>query len=151
MCDSHFKGICILCNEYNVAFGIIAVPLLKLFLSIMLIFALFAFARLYREISFISLVLSSLRAFNCTLTLVAVITAMACLYDISSKFSKNIYPQIRLITEKKARRIAAANFKSCRAIGCKVGSLYQMEAEVTLLTFHELINGVVFLLVNVKK
>ena len=149
-CILHFKGIDILINAYNLAFGMIAVPFVKLIVITLLIFSLFASVRLFRQISCISFVFISLVAVINTPVLVLSTMVMSYFFDISSKFPESLSPQLLQITETKARRINDANLKSCRAIRCKVGSLYHMEAKATLVTLHHVINGLVFLLVNVK-
>ena len=84
------------------------------------------------------------------LSLLPTAMVMFCLFDISSKFYKNLFLKILQITEKKTKRIVDANLKSCCVVRCKVGSLYHMEAKVTLITLHHVINALSFLLINVK-
>jgi hypothetical protein len=40
--------------------------------------------------------------------------------------------------------------ESCQLIRCQVGGLYYMEAKAKLTLIHQVVNGVVYLLVNVK-
>ena len=139
-----------LSKEFNSAFGIIFIPFIKLNLIMQLIFSLFACTRLFRNISFISLFFTSLLVLNSLLVLVPVTTLMSSLYTTSSNFVTHLSPQINQVTEKKTKRILEAQLKSCPVIRCKVGCLYQMDQTVKLTMLHNVINGLVFLMVNTE-
>ena len=89
-CILYFKGIGILVNEYNVAFGIIAVPFVKIIIITLLVFSLFACARLFRQLSFISGLFVSSVAFMSTLVIVLSAMVMSYFFETSSRFSKNL-------------------------------------------------------------
>ena len=81
---------------------------------------------------------------------------MSNMFDMSQKFSKNMSCLISCVfasasaADKKANQIQKSELKACQLIRCSVGSLYHMEAKAKLTLIHNVVNGVVFLLVNIK-
>ena len=72
------------------------------------------------------------------------------MYEMSKDFPENLTTQISRITDKKTKKILDGQLQSCFLIRCRVGNLYHMEAGAKLTMLHNLVNGVVFLMVNVK-
>ena len=145
-----YKGIYMLNNEFNLAFGTIFIPFMKLLLFTFFIFGFFASVRLFESLNGISAAFAILMMLTAVILIVPVSCVMSSLYDVSSEFPQNISPHISKIMHKKRRRILEAHLKSCPVIRCKVGGLYHMEAKAKLTMLHQIINGVVLLMVNFK-
>jgi len=146
----HYRGIYILNKSFNVAFGTLVIPVTKLFLIIVFVFTFFVLLRLW----------SLLNAFSITMMVVVNVSAgclllptsiiMSSLYDASAQFKKNMLLNIELIPDKMARIFTYRQLKSCSLVRCEVGGLYYMEAKAKLTLLHNVVNGVVFLLVNIQ-
>ena len=145
-----YKGIHMLSNEFNVVFGTIFIPFMKLILFTFCIFGFFISVRLFQFLNPISVAFVVVMMLTSVILLVPVSCVMSNLYDVSSKFPGNLSPHFSKIIQKKRRRILEAHLKSCPVIRCKVGGLYHMEAKAKLTMIHQIINGVVFLMVNFK-
>ena len=150
-CLVHYKGIYILNDNYNVAFGKIIIPFIKLGLILAFTMAFFAAVRLSENLDGLSLLLVSLISFTYAIVMPTSAIVMSSLYDISKKFSRNLSPAIQLVPRKKIRQILERQMKSCLLIRCQVGNTYHMEAKAKLTMIQNVVNGVVFLLVNVPK
>ena len=75
---------------------------------------------------------------------------MSSMFDISSKFYLRLSPTIQLVPDPKAKGILERQLKSCPIIRCQVGNFYYMEAQAKLTVVHNILNGVMFLIVNTK-
>ena len=148
-CILHYRGVYILSNGFNRAFGTVFVPLIKLSTITIFILCFFGCIRLFSKLSLIALAYIGIIAVTSVILLVPVLLVMSSLYDMSQEFSKNLSLQIRQVEGKKCKKILETHLKSCQAIRCQVGNLYHMEAEAKLTTLHNVINGLVCLLVNV--
>jgi len=146
----HYRGIQLLNQDLNKAFGTLIVPSLKLILLFVTIISFFAVVRLSHDMD------ALLNAMLVIFTTVAVILlclisgSMSALFDISERFRRNFFPIIELIAENKARTYYARQLKACSLIRGQVGNLYHMEARAKLSLIQHLVNGLVFVLVNVK-
>jgi len=146
----HYRGIYILNNNFNAAFGTLVIPVAKLILVIVFVFSFFAMVRLWSFLNPLSFTMMALVNPSTGLFLLPVSIIMSSLYDASAQFQKNMLPLIQLIPDKMGRIHIGRQLKSCALIRCQVGSLYHMEAKAKLTLLHHIVNGVVFLLVNVK-
>ena len=146
----HYRGIYLLNNVCNLVFGTIVFPFTKMATILVFILCFFASFRLFKYLDFLSLVFVASTAVTTCLSLVPTTLVMSSLYDISRKFSENLFPRIRFAGEKKTEMILKGYLKSCPLTRCQVGSLYHMEAKAKLTVIHNVVNGIVFLLVNVK-
>ena len=149
-CISHYKGIYIMSNDANLAFGMIVVTFIKLSVISTFMISVFAKIRLAQSLDGFSLTFLTGAMLTALFILIPISIIMSSLYSISLHFSSNLSEQIRLVTQKKSKRILAGKLKSCSLIRVKVGNLYHMEARAKLTVLHCLAKGVVVLLVNIK-
>ena len=136
-------------NNFNRAFGMVFIPFIKLSASNVFILGFFACVRLNKYMDYISYTFVLVLTLSCFILIFPISIIMSSLYNISKDFSRNLSTQIRK-TVKDTKRYLESQLKSCSYIHCRVGSLYHMEAQAKLTLLHYIINGGVFLLVNVK-
>jgi len=74
---------------------------------------------------------------------------MSRMFDISAQFKQKLLPCIQMIGDKKIRKIIEGQLEACSLIRCSIGGLYHMEAQAKLTLLQNMVNGVVWLLVNV--
>ena len=146
----HYKGIYILNNICNIAFGSHFIPCSKLNIIIMMILCLFSCLRAYEYLDYISYTFLVVMVITGILFIVPISIVMSSLYDISKDMTWNLKPHISRIMDKEAKRFLDRQLKSCGVIRCRVGNLYYMEAKAKLTTLDNIVNGIVFLMVNVK-
>jgi len=147
----HYRGIHILSNDFNLAFGKLIIPCLKLVLVMVFILASFAMVRLRNELDGLNFAFV-LAVTVTTLGLILPISMiMSSLYDSSSKFQQNMLPVLNSISDEYERNLVQHQVRSCPLIRCQVGNLYHMEAKAKLTLLQHVVSGVVFLLVNVRK
>ena len=132
-------------------FGQIMLPFIKLFVMIFFTTCFFAIFRLYRHMNLLSLALTSLITWTTILLLIPTTIVMSSLYKTSKNFIPNLIPYIRGLNISSDRKnILLRQLISCGIIRCEVGGLYYMEAKAKLTVLHKLVNGLKYLLVNVK-
>ena len=146
----YYKAIYVMNNEVNVVFGTIIIPYLKVILMLLFVSAVFACARLFETISFLTLVFAAILSITTTGLLGPISIVMYRLYDLSLNFPKNLFAETLQSTGKKSRKYLEANLNSCPLIRCQIGSWYHMEGKAKLTMLHNTINGLAFLLINVK-
>jgi len=71
-------------------------------------------------------------------------------FDISEQFQRNFAPNISKVLDKPIRPCNIGQLRACSLIRGQVGSLYQIEAMAKLTLIQHMINGLEFILVNVK-
>ena len=111
----------------------------------------FASVRLYEDLDVICLALVSVIAFTASLVITPTAMVMSSLFDISAKFPRNIAPRIQELSDMRMKEISTRELKSCPLIRCQVGNMYHMEAKAKMTMLHNIVNGVVFLMVNGPK
>jgi len=148
---SHYRGIYILNCDFNLGFGTIFTPCLKLGLVFLFVFTFFAMVRLRKDLDILTVVFLTVATFTTASLVFPTSIIMSSLYDVSSQFQPNMLPFIGMIPEKKDMLIAQGQVRACQLIRCKVGNLYHMEAKAKLTLLNHVVNGIVFLLVNVRK
>ena len=116
----------------------------------MMVLCFFSCFRAYKYLDYVSYTFLVVFVITCSLFIVPISTVMSSLYDISKDMTWNLSPHISKIMDKKTKQILDGQLKSCCVIRCRVGNLYYMEAKAKLTTFHNIVNGIVFLMVNVK-
>ena len=146
----HYKGIHILSSAWNVAFGKIIVPVMKLEIIIIFILSFFACSRLYQCLDLFVSLFGATCIIASLVMLVPMALVMSSLYAISCTFKQNLFPRIHLTDRKETERILKGELESCGLIRCHVGSLYHMEAKAKLTMIDHVVNGIVFLLVNIN-
>jgi len=146
---SHYRGIYILNRDFNLCFGSICIPFSKLGLIFTFIFSLFAAVRLRKDLDGLSLVMTSVVAVTTACLILPISAIMSSLYDVSSRFKQNMLSILREMLNRKERQDAEGQLKSCPLIRCQIGSLYHMEAKAKLTLMQHVVNGFVFLIVNV--
>ena len=148
----HYRGIYILNRDCNETFGKLFVPFVKLSIILMFIVCFFAFARVYKYLDLISLAFVGTAALTTAIILVPISLTMSSLYETSRQFSRNLSARIDMDSDSdnRLRGILGFQLRSCQLIRCQVGSLYYMEAKAKLTLLHYVVNGVMFLMVNVN-
>ena len=132
------------------AFGKLCIPFLKIILVLGFIICFFAFARLYQDLDILSLVLVTGVASIIPVLVIPMSIVMSSLYDMSSKFKRHLSIRIQFEANQERRRVLEGQLKSCALIRCQVGNFYHMEAKAKLTLIHNVLNGIVFLMVNAK-
>ncbi len=145
-----YRGIHILCDDFNIVFGKMFIPSLKFGIIIGFTCCLFAVLRLMSSLNFISIMVMILGTVGCTCTIVPMSIIMSSLFNASAQFKKNISPITRLIAVTKMRIQIEGQLKACSLIRCQVGSLYHMEAKAKLTLLQHMVNALVCLMVNVR-
>ena len=145
----HYNGIQILNSVWNVAFGKIIVPFMKLFLILVFILCFFAWARLFHYLDLLSSAFVVMTVLCSSALLVPMALVMSSLYAMSCCFYQNLHRKIRFAEEKKTEKTLKDQLKSCALIRCQIGSLYHMEARAKLTMIDNIVSGIVFMLVNV--
>ena len=138
-------------NDYNAAFGKIIVPFVKFGIILGFIMTFFATVRLYEDLDMLSLVFVFSCALNSLLLMTPMAIVMSSLFDISTKFARNLLPMIHLVPVKRNKEMLGRQLNSCPLIRCQVGSMYHMEAQAKLTMLHNVVNGIAFLMVNAPK
>jgi len=146
----HYRGIQLLNQDFNKSFGTFIVPSLKLTLLFVTILSFFAVVRLSHGMYVLLNVMMPIFTIIGIGLLFLVSANMSSLFDISEQFKRNCFRNIELISDKKARIHFMGQLKACSLIRGQVGSLYHMEARAKLTLIQHLVNGLVFVLVNVK-
>ena len=148
----HYNGIHILNSVWNVAFGKILVPFMKIALIVVFILSFFSCSRLFQYLDFFPCLFVATYVISSSVMLVPITLVMSSLYAISCNFQQNLFPRIHSADEKKTAHtnILKSQLKSCTLIRCQVGSLYHMEAKAKLTMIDNIVSGIVFLLVNVN-
>ena len=149
--STYYKGIYILNNNSNTTFGKLYIPFVKMALMLAFIISFFATIRVYNDLHILSLFLLVSIAFTSVLMIGPISMVMSSLYDMSSKFECNVLTKIQAVVDnKRSRRIYELQIKSCPLIRCQVGSFYHMEAKAKLTIIHNVLHGIVFLMVNTE-
>jgi len=135
----------------NLVFGQIIVPSAKLMLMVVFTVSFFALFRLYKRLEMLSLILIAPVTVLQLLILIPMTLVISSLYGTSKKFTRNMAQSIRELDETaRNKKKLQLELKSCNLIRCKVGGMYYMEAKAKLTTLHKVVNGLKYLLVNVK-
>jgi len=137
-------------NDFNLVFGQLVVPFIKLCLIVAFVVSFVTVVRLHKYLDVVSLVMISTMVWTTILDLFPTAIIMSKLYDVSQKFSWNVSERCRPIALQTDRLFLKMQIESCQLIRCQVGGLYYMEAKAKLTLIHQMVNGVVYLLVNVK-
>jgi len=76
---------------------------------------------------------------------------MSSLYKTSKNFIRSLKPCIiKLDDTIHLKEVFKRQLISCALIRCEVGGLYYMESKAKLTVVHKLVNGLKYLLVNVR-
>jgi len=146
----HYRGLCLLSSHFNMAFGSIILPFLKLQLAVGFTICVFIAIRLNAYLNIFSLGLVSVFTWTSALLLIPISIVTSRFYAISTKFKPHHIPSIHRLSQPHSRNILVRMLKSCPLIRIHVGSLYYMEAKAKLTMIHKVVNGLKYLLVNVK-
>jgi len=150
-CILHYKSLVIITKDCNLVFGRILLPFVKLLLMIFFVTSFFALLRFYDQLNLIPLVLLILITYTTLLLLLPTTMVMSALYKTSKTFIRNLKPRIRSLNESiNQKEILKGQLKSCGLIRCEIGGLYFMESKAKLTLIHKIVNGLKYLLVNVK-
>jgi len=150
-CILYYRAIYILSNEFNSAFGILFIPMVKLALIGVAMLSFFALIIFWDVMDIVGLGTIIFVLFNSIFLLIPVSIIMSGLYGSSVIFRHNLQNYVQLINNKKTRKYYETLLKSCPIIRCQIGSFYHMEAKAKLTLLQHVVNGVVFLLVNVGR
>jgi len=150
-CILHYKALVNISTGCNLVFGQIALPFIKLFVMLLFTTSFFAIIRLYDRMNLLSFILLSVISWTTLLLLIPTTFIMSSLYKTSTNFIRNFTPPIRRMNAPTQEKGALLRqLQSCSVIRCQVGGLYYMEAKAKLTVMHKLVNGLKYLLVNVK-
>jgi len=149
-CIQYYRGIYLMNEDMNLAFGKLFIPLSKLLLLAAVIISVFALIRLRANLDALSFALLGVVLIGCSILVVPISIIISQTYQISKYFKPNISTIINQIEDKRKKEVLRGQLKSCALIRCKVGNLYQMEAKAKLTMLDRTVNGIVCLLVNVK-
>jgi len=147
---THYRGIDILSRNFNLGFGKLVLPFLKLLVVTVFITSFFAVTRLWSELNALSMLMLSVIAVASITLIIPISIIMSSSYDKSAKFQPNILPCIDMTQDLMEKKILRNQLISCSLIRCQVGSFYHMEAKAKLTLLQHIVNGIVYLLVNVK-
>jgi len=145
----YYRGLQILSKDFNLAFGRTLIPCGKLAAIVVFIFAFFAMVRLREELGFLSVVMVSGASLSALLLLIPMSLILSNLYEASFRFQEYWSEKTGLVRDRHVRKHIHSQLRACLVIRCEVGGLYYMEARAKLTLLHQVVNGVVFLLVNV--
>jgi len=135
----------------NLVFGQILIPSAKLMLMVVFTVSFFSLFRLYKRLNILSLVLVTPITVLVLILLIPMTLVISSLYVTSKKFTGNMAQCIRELDDTaRNKKTLQLGLRSCNLIRCKVGGLYYMEAKAKLTTLHKVVNGLKYLLVNVK-
>jgi len=148
----HYRGIYLLSIDFNATVGKLMIPYLKLVLTVLFVVSFSALIRLHRELDIISVLMVTASSSACAALLVPTSLVMSSVYNISAQLSRNLSSKISSLENVTiAKKNCELEIASCRFVCCQVGNWYAMEAKAKLTLVHNIINGVVFCLVNMKK
>ena len=146
----YYKGIYVLNNVCNKAFGTILFPVIKLIVILAIIFSFFTYVRLFKYLDLVYFLFVACCMLASLITLVPSSLVMSSLYTISQNFSKNLTSRLNFTAKKKTMKILKQQLKSCPLVRCQIGNLYHMEGKAKLTLIHQVVTGIVFLLVNTE-
>jgi len=149
-CISVHKGIYLLNQDFNVALGRLYIPYMKLALMFGIVMCLFGVAKMHQDLDPLPLIFLAVISFASVILLIPVAIVMSRLFELSTEFSRIISPNIRKIPDRQSRKIAEMNLKACQVVRCQIGNMYHMEAQAKMTMFDNVVNGLVFLMVNTK-
>ena len=150
-CILYYKGLYLVTKDFNRAFGQVCIPIIKFFVMMGLVLSFFALVCLHNELGISSLITVVLALSTTLFLIVPASIIMSNLFEISSKFYPRLSPKIQLIGDPKAKGILERQLKSyCPIIRCQIGNFYYMEAQAKLTVVHNILDGVMFLVVNTK-
>ena len=132
------------------AFGKILLPFIKLALILAFVISFFAVVKLFKYLNTLYFIFITVVVVASFAMLTPIALIMSSLYETSTKFTQYISPKIHLVTGKKSTQALLMDLKSCPLIRCSVGNMYHMESKAKLTMIHNVLNGVAYLLVNVK-
>jgi hypothetical protein len=75
---------------------------------------------------------------------------MSAIYDISSKFQRNMHQKIQGCGNKALERVWFKELRSCQIVRCQIGNFYHMEGQAKLTLVHTMLNNFVFMVVQRK-
>jgi len=138
-------------EDFNTAFGTLFIPACKMVVAILFIFCFVAAVRLWNDMDALSCMMVLALSIQTAVMLVLISSMMSSLFDISTQFEHNLMKTVNTTSDTKARKYWKLVLESCPIVRCNVGGMYYMEARAKLTLFEFMINGVVSLLVNVKR
>jgi len=147
----HYRGIYIFNEDFNTAFGSLFIPVCKSALGLAFIVSFVAVVRLWSDMNALSCTMVFAVSITTAFLLVPISSMMSSLFDTSAKLERNVMKIVNTTLDATARKYWKLVFESCPVVRCKVGGMYYMEAKAKLTLFQHLINGVVTVLVNVKR
>jgi len=146
----HYRALYIITTDCNLVFGEIMLPFIKLFVMILFTTCFFLVIRFHDHINLIYLILVGIIIPVTLLLLIPTTIVMSSLYKTSKTFIRNLTPSIQNLEVTNQKEILKRTLISCRVLRCEVGGLYYMEAKAKLTVLHKVVNGLKYLLVNVK-
>ena len=137
-------------RDFNASFGKFLFPFIKIAFVLVFVISFYASVRLYTVMNVSSYILVIMIESGNFVFFVPITVLVSSIFDIATQFSRQLSPTIQRIPGRITKRICVAKLKSCAVIRFQVGNLYCMEAQAKLTLMGHLVNGIVFLVVNVS-
>jgi len=145
----HYRGIYILNEDFNTAFGTLFIPTFKFVFCLCFIACFVAAVRFWSDVDALSCMMVIVLLIAAALMLIPISSMMSSLFGTSTQFQHNLMKTVNTISDSKARKYWKLELESCPVVRCKVGNMYYMEAKAKLTMLQQIVTGVITLLVNV--
>ena len=152
-CLLYYKGLYMMSIDSNKVLGNLIVPYIKsatIGAFIMSFFGSVTFFRTENGFTALDFSVTTYYCITCIIYIIPFSITISGLYDISVQRFQKISPKIQLVANKKTKQIFNRELKACATVCCQVGGLYHMEAMSKLTMLGAMVNGVAFLLINMK-
>ena len=145
----YYRGVYMVNECMNRAFGILLIPCLKLIVLLGFIVSSYAIIRFRGILDAFSLVLIPASMIASAILIVPIALVMSSTYESSQKFRSIVSASfLQLEVGGIKKQYFERLVKTCALVSCKIGNMYYMEAQAKLTMLDLTVNGLVFLLVN---
>jgi len=110
----------------------------------------FTIFRYFEQLNSLSLTLVALVAATTLMLLIPMSFVMSSMFKMSIQFPRNLGPRPRRANQLIYSQIFQRQLLSCIPVRCQVGGMYYMETNAKLTVIHKVVNGLKYLLVNIK-
>jgi len=150
-CFRYYRGIYLVIQDLNLAFGTLFIPYFKLTLLLGFITSFFALVRLPSDMDVLSYLIMIVTVPGSLTLVVPIALVMSNMHSMSENFIPTLSPTIQLLDNRIDREYFGRQLRSCPLIRCKIGNMYYMESEAKLTMLDRTVATLMFLFVNVKK
>ena len=151
-CIINYRALSIMNTDCNVVCGRILIPFFKCALMVSFSTSFFTILRFYEQLNLPSFTLLALFVWSTILILIPTAFVLSSLFKASKQFLSSLILRIQKIEKlpPEHKGILLRQLLACNQIRCQVGGMYYMEEKAKLTIIHKVINGLKYLLVNVK-